>query len=324
MTSSFFFSFFSLIFAALQSTCITRRWFRCKCHNLKPAILLFFCSLLTNACHLLTPVHCHANAKLCSKDELQLVGWLMTFIVRIPPVIRLASKTPVSETYKKSPPSKTITQTATDDELWTLYWSFVCVQHWQTKAWSSCHDPDLTSKWPTSFNGHASFILHANGAEMPQMHRSECRKLFAMPSISQPGWPHSVSVIRDSSPAHRHPNEPWHWLQAFLQTENAGPSNSISTLRLSSPDYKAGCGCCPTGTWLIFHAPHYLLQTIRPLRLVLLMWKMWGCFIYEKEWRRPIKQVADAAIKDIWRLWWRFESCIRELFNKKKTWVGPG
>lgn len=149
------------------------------------------------------------------------------------------------------------------------------------------------------------------------MHRSVCRKLFAMPSISQPGWPHSVSVIRDSSPAHRHPNEPWHWLQAFLQTEHTGPSNSISTLRLSSPDYKAGCGCRPTGTRLIFHALRYWLQTIRPLRLFLLMWKMWGCFIYEKEWRGPIKQVADAAIKDIWRLWWRFESCIRELFKKK-------
>lgn len=114
---------------------------------------------------------------------------------------------------------------------------------------------------------------------IPQMYRSECRKLFAMPSISHPGWPHSVSVISDSSPAHRHPNEPWHWLQAFLQTENTGPSNSISTLRLSSPDYKAGCGCCPTGTRLIFHALRYLLQTIRPLRLFLLMWKMWGCFI---------------------------------------------
>lgn len=76
-----------------------------------------------------------------------------------------------------------------------------------------------------------------------------------------------------------HPNEPWHWLQAFLQTDNTGPSNSISTLRLSSRDYKAGCGCCPTGTRLIFHAVRYLVQTIRPLRLFLLMWKMWACFI---------------------------------------------
>lgn len=109
-----------------------------------------------------------------------------------------------------------------------------------------------------------------------------------------------------------HPNEPWHWLQAFLQTENTGPSNSISTLRLSSSDYKAGCGCCPTGTQLIFHALRYLLQTIWPLRLFLLMWKMWGCFIYQKEWKGPIRQVADAAIKDIWRLWWRFECCMRE------------
>lgn len=50
---------------------------------------------------------------------------------------------------------------------------------------------------------------------------------------------------------------------------------------------------------------------------------------YEKEWRGPMKQVADAAITDVWRLWWRFESCVRELFNKKpgqaerrRTWSG--
>lgn len=96
----FFSFFFFLIFAGLQSTCIIRRWFRCECHNFKPANLLFFCFLLTNTCYLLTPVHCHVNGKLYSKDELQLagwlVGWLVTFIVRIPPVIRLASKTPVS------------------------------------------------------------------------------------------------------------------------------------------------------------------------------------------------------------------------------------
>lgn len=115
-----------------------------------------------------------------------------------------------------------------------------------------------------------------------------------------------------------HPNEPWHWLQAFLQTDNTGPSNSISTLRLSSHDYKAGCGSCPTGARLIFHAARYLLQTIRPLRLFLLMWKMWGCFVYEKDRKGPIRQVADAAIKDIWKLWWRFESCMGELGDPMK------
>lgn len=80
-----------------------------------------------------------------------------------------------------------------------------------------------------------------------------------------------------------HPNEPRHWLQAFLQTSDIGPSNSISTLGLSNCDYKACCGSFPTGMWLIFHALRYLLQTIRPHRLFLLMWKMWGCFIHEKE-----------------------------------------
>lgn len=115
-----------------------------------------------------------------------------------------------------------------------------------------------------------------------------------------------------------HPNEPWHWLQAFLQTDNTGPSNSISTLRLSSRDYKAGCGSCPTGTRLIFHAARYLLQTIGPFRLFLLMWKKRGCFVYEKEREGAIRQVAQAAIKDIWKLWWRFESCMEELGDPEK------
>lgn len=87
---------------------------------------------------------------------------------------------------------------------------------------------------------------------------------------------------------------------------------------MSSCDYKGGCGSCPAGTRLIFHAVRYLLQTIRALQLFLLMWKMWGCFIYEKERKGPIRQVADVAIKDIWRLWWRFESCIGELVDPER------
>lgn len=80
-----------------------------------------------------------------------------------------------------------------------------------------------------------------------------------------------------------HPNEPWHWLQGSLQTDDIGPSNSISAIRLSTRDYKADCGSCPPGTRLIFHAVRYSLQTMRPRRLFLLMWEMWGCFIYERE-----------------------------------------
>lgn len=155
--------------------------------------------------------------------------------------------------------------------------------------------PTRTAKHPTAFNGHPSFILHAKRGCLRCADLSAV-KLSAMPSICHRGWPHSVSVISDSSPAHRALMNPDTDYKPSFKRITSDLPTQFPHSGCQTRDYKAGCGSSPTGTWLIFHA-----VTNNAAASGCFCWcgKCGAVSFTKKEPAGPIRQVADVAIKDI-------------------------
>lgn len=131
--------------------------------------------------------------------------------------------------------------------------------------------------------------------------------------------PNSIFVISDSPPAH---------LTLMNSDTDYKPSFKRITPDLPTQFPHSGCQAATTKRLPLLSYGHAvniwcgaLLVTNNTGTLVVSAdVENVGLFHFRREWKGLIKQVADAAIKDIWRLGWKFESCIRELLKRR----GPG
>lgn len=142
----------------------------------------------------------------------------------------------------------------------------------------------------------------------------ECRQVCTTAMNNGSTQPHSIFVISDSPSAH---------LTLMNPDTDYKPSFKRITPDLPTQFPHSGCQTATTKRLPLLSYGHAvniwcgaLLVTNNTGTLVVSAdVENVGLFHFREEWKGLIKQVADAAIKDIWRLGWKFESCIRELLK---------